>query len=157
MQVVRVRLNSVFGIKRSAGYGGKPAHTTFGFSSSTLKKFAVEIPGHPQIEPGHTLLILLSAPDVWTNVLGWVNCTTGEIAIQKPYGPGLAAFLSVSISAFMLVKLPVIESLPTAVLWSAFTCAGLYWTFATAHSVLVSRALRQLRSLAHRNGRLHQE
>lgn len=142
MHLTTISLTSVFGIKRSSGFGGKPAHTLFGFSSPTMKKVSVEVPGLPEVTTGDTLTILLKSPSNWTRVEGWVNHRTHELAAPNPIGSGIAAGVATAVVIWLAATAEL--DWRGGPIFISFLVAGMYWSFDCVRSVLVRRALNEV-------------
>ena len=82
MQVITLTLERVFDIQRREATRFIPRHTHFSFESEGRPHYAVQAPGWPSIEVGHTLTVLLDTPDNWQTLVGWKNITTNELAFS---------------------------------------------------------------------------
>ena len=142
MHLTTISLTSVFGIKRFSGHGGKPAHTLFGFSSPTMKKVSVEVPGLPEVVAGDTLTVLLKSPSNWSRVEGWVNHRTSELATPNPVGSGIAATLATAVVAWLAATAEL--DWRSGPIFFSLLVAGMYWSFDCARAVLIRRALREV-------------
>ena len=58
--------------------------TEFGFEFGSMRKYAVAVPGSPNIEAGSTVTVVLKQKGNWQTLLGWINHKTGEIACKNP-------------------------------------------------------------------------
>lgn len=78
MQVETLTLERVFDVQRLALGDEEGPHTVFSFEAEGVRRFALKIPGHPAIEPGHRISFVLAKPGHWQTLAGWHNHTTGE-------------------------------------------------------------------------------
>jgi hypothetical protein len=142
MHRVTVTFERVFDLVRSGGYDGKPAHSLFGFSAATGTYYGVEVPGQPEIQPGHTVIALLEEQGNWQTLAGWLNQTTGEVAAPSfgggalasslMLGAGLACLYLIWPSAYAFLSLPF------------FAGAG-YWAWYTRRAARIRATLRNHR------------
>jgi hypothetical protein len=140
MQRVTVTFERVFDLVRSGGYDGKPAHSLFGFSAASGTHYGVEVPGHPEIQPGHTVTALLKEPGNWQTLVGWHNQTTREVAAPSFGGGALA-------SSFMLgaglVCLYLIWPSTYALLSLPFFVGAAYWARYTYQAARIRATLQE--------------
>lgn len=78
MHVERLTLERVFDVQRLAQGDEEGPHTLFSFEANGVRHFALKVPGHPVIEPGHRLSFVLATPGNWQTLAGWHNHTTGD-------------------------------------------------------------------------------
>ncbi|MEK8032875.1 hypothetical protein AACH06_18805 [Ideonella sp. DXS29W] len=94
METVSVTFDRIFDVVQMNR--NRALSTQFGFEAGPLKKYAVAVPGKPELEVGMTVTVVLKRPGDWQSVLGWVNHRTGEIACWPTAAAGgyfMASFM----------------------------------------------------------------
>jgi hypothetical protein len=136
---VTITFNRVFDVVRFRGYE-KPPHTLFGFETSFGKYHGVEISGHPRIEAGDTVTALLSNPNNWQTLKGWVNHKTREIAAPVAGASGItsaAMFITAGVCLYLTwLTLSSFLAVP-------FFIGGVYWLRYAIAASEIRKALQQ--------------
>jgi hypothetical protein len=118
-----VTFNRVFDVVRTRGYE-TPAHTLFGFETSTTKHHGVRVSGHPRVEVGDTVTAVLGKPGNWQTLQGWLNHAIREVAAPSVAGSSItsAAMLSAAAACILLTGLTV-----SSLLSAPFLFGAIYW------------------------------
>jgi hypothetical protein len=84
MQIETIVLARVFDVQRKEASRYSPRRTDFSFEAANgMKRYAVQAPGWPAIEPGHRLTVVLERAGNWQTLAGWKNASTGEIVLPE--------------------------------------------------------------------------
>lgn len=75
---VTVTFTRVFDVAPNIVNNGNKG-TYFSFEAVTGRQYSVYVPGRPRLETGDTVSALLSEPDNWRNLHGWVNHENLEV------------------------------------------------------------------------------
>lgn len=136
---VTITFNRVFDVVRFRDYE-KPAHSLFGFETSSGKYYGVEIPGHPRIEAGDTVTALLSTPNNWKTLKGWVNHQTREIAAPTAGASGIASVaMFIAAGACLYLTWLGVSSFIAV----PFFIGGAYWLRYAISAAAIRKALQQ--------------
>ena len=134
-----VTFDRVFDVVRARGYES-PAHTLFGFEDSTSKHHGVKVPGHPRIEAGDTVTVLLGEPSNWQTLRGWINHRTREVAAPSVAG-GAIASAAMFVGAVLCLYLTGLTV--NSLLAVPFFLGAAYWLWYTVAAVAVHRELQR--------------
>lgn len=136
---ITVTFDRVFDMLRTQGYQA-PAHTLFGFETSTGNYHSIKIPGHPRLETGDTVTALLSEQGNWQTLRGWINHETREIAAPGITGSGIASAAMFIAAAFCLYWT---RFTPHSLLAAPFLIGGFYWLRYAITAAAIRKELRK--------------
>lgn len=144
MNRLEVRFDRVFDVVRASRWPDK-RYTHFGFESDGKRVVDVSVPGWTTVEAGMTVIAVLRNANDWKSLLGWVDCSNGNIACEAPNGYLVASLLFMFFVLVFPLRANEIPWQATLIIWVALGGGALSYLYLFVKSFRIKRELLSIR------------
>lgn len=144
MNRLEVRFDRVFDVAWASWWPDK-RYTHFGFESEGKRVVDISVPGWTTVEAGMTVIAVLGNANDWKSLLGWVDCSNGNIACEAPHGHLVPSLLLMFFVLLFSVRANEIPWQATLVVWVVFGGGALFYLYLFVKSFRIRRELLSIR------------
>ncbi|MGM9481882.1 hypothetical protein ACS5PN_11920 [Roseateles sp. NT4] len=122
-----VQLERLFDVHYQAGDGENAPCVIFSCVADSEHHSWVRLPGHPRLEVGDRVTVVLRRADNWHSLIGWKNHSNGEVVMLEA-GSSAALAVVAAMACAAGVAWSIAQSSHTRLLLSIGTVAGVMAT-----------------------------